>query len=53
MDALATFGFLLLVTYAVWEGTEQRPGTRDELRMLVGLLMGMAIVGGSWSPIAG
>lgn len=46
MSSALVFGFLLLVSYAVWLGTEQRLGSTDELRTLVGVLAAVLIAGG-------
>lgn len=46
MTALAVFGFVLLVAYAVWNRTEQRPGTLDELRTFVAVIVALLIVAG-------
>jgi hypothetical protein len=39
-------GFLLLTSFAVWETTEQRPGTLDELRTLGAVFVSIVIYGG-------
>jgi uncharacterized BrkB/YihY/UPF0761 family membrane protein len=46
VTALALFGFVQLAAFAVWETTEQRPGTRDELRTLAAVLVALLIVAG-------
>ncbi len=38
--------FVLLTSFAVWEGTEQRLGTLDELRMLGGVAAAILIFSG-------
>lgn len=38
--------FVLLSSFAVWEGTEQRLGTLDELRMLGGVIAAILISSG-------
>ena len=44
--SFATIGFVLLTAFAVWEGTEQRIGTVDELRTLAGALAALIILSG-------
>ena len=38
--------FLLLSSFAVWEGTDRRPGTLDELRTLADTFAAIVIFGG-------
>lgn len=44
---MITAGFVLLTAYAVWQGTEQRLGTTDELRTLAGVVAALAITAGT------
>ena len=46
MSSLAFLGFVLLSSFAVWEGTERRLGTLDELRMLGGVAAAILIFSG-------
>jgi hypothetical protein len=41
--------FIWLTADAVWRGTPQRLGTKDEIRVLIGVIEGMIIAMGlSW-----
>ncbi len=40
-------GFILLASFAVWEGTERRLGTRDELRTLAATFAAIIITAGA------
>lgn len=46
MDALATLAFTYLAAKVVWEGTEMRVGSMDELRTLLAAIAALTIVAG-------
>lgn len=46
MSGLVMFGFTLLATWAVWNSTEQRIGTLDELRTLAAAIVAILIAAG-------
>lgn len=46
MNGLMMFGFTLLATWAVWNSTEQRLGTTDELRTLAAAIVAILITAG-------
>ena len=43
---MLVFVFMLLASFAVWEGTQQRLGSLDEWRALAGSLSALLISGG-------
>jgi hypothetical protein len=46
MTSIAFVGFIFLTAFAVWEGTEQRLGTTDELRVIAGVFAAILIAAG-------